>query len=119
MAGGNKWELTREGTLGWNLTLNVGTQHRASGLDGSRTHHRGHLGGDHTCSHCEMCVCRGESEDAGDVNGHGKERGVEMLCVLVELKYEEWKKRKKGEKNFFSDLELGSTPSLPLPAAGL
>lgn len=45
---GKRRELTREGTLG-DLGLDVAAESRASSLDGSLAHERGHLGGNDAC----------------------------------------------------------------------
>jgi len=46
--------LTREGTLGWDLSLDVGAHHGTGSLDSGGTHEGSHLGGNDTGSgHCK------------------------------------------------------------------
>jgi len=50
---------TRESTLG----SNIAADHWAGDLGCGGGHEGGHLGGNHSCSHCERCVCVRERKD--------------------------------------------------------
>jgi len=49
----------RESTLG----SNIAADHWAGDLGCGGGHEGGHLGGNHSCSHCERCVCVRERKD--------------------------------------------------------